>query len=201
MPPKFQFYFLLLYFTIPRGLGDNQELSPSHQVLKENLNSAKIPPCQLCRILTNSFLKQMERTSRGKFEGGDAAWEEERLKSYSTSEVRLIEIQENLCADIKDGINQCHFLAEENEQLLEEWWFNKQMEEPDLFKFLCINTLKHCCPENHYGMECKACPGFPDNVCNKNGKCKEVALRVSHSSLMSSDRMKPGDWAVTINFL
>nr|CAD7204060.1 unnamed protein product [Timema douglasi] len=32
---------------------------------------------------------------------------------------------------------------------------------------------------------------------------KEVALRVSHSSLMSSDRMKPrsGDWAVTINFL
>nr|CAD7413514.1 unnamed protein product [Timema poppensis] len=32
---------------------------------------------------------------------------------------------------------------------------------------------------------------------------KEVALRVSHSSLMSSDRMKPrsGDWVVTINFL
>nr|CAD7193853.1 unnamed protein product [Timema douglasi] len=32
---------------------------------------------------------------------------------------------------------------------------------------------------------------------------EEVALRVSHSSLMSSDRMKPrsGDWAVTINFL
>nr|CAD7402044.1 unnamed protein product [Timema cristinae] len=194
----------------------------------------------------------MERTSRGKFEGGDAAWEEEKLQSYSTSEVRLIEIQENLCADIKDGINQgwwrrpgvtveckdkggnhrsergycgdgpsyysstpltdvksiknlmcltvqlallsflctctgranhhpycldrptvhCHFLAEENEHLLEEWWFNKQMEEPDLFKFLCINTLKHCCPENHYGMECKTCPGFPDNVCNKNGKCK-----------------------------
>nr|CAD7432662.1 unnamed protein product [Timema monikensis] len=50
--------------------------------------------------------RQMERTSRGKFEGGDAAWEEEKLQSYSTSEVRLIEIQENLCADIKDGINQ-----------------------------------------------------------------------------------------------
>nr|CAD7460686.1 unnamed protein product [Timema tahoe] len=32
---------------------------------------------------------------------------------------------------------------------------------------------------------------------------KEVALQVSHSSLMSSDRMKPtsGDWAVTIDFL
>jgi hypothetical protein len=31
----------------------------------------------------------MERTARGKFEGGDAAWEEERLGSYSRSEVRL----------------------------------------------------------------------------------------------------------------
>nr|CAD7262673.1 unnamed protein product [Timema shepardi] len=32
---------------------------------------------------------------------------------------------------------------------------------------------------------------------------QEVALRVLHSSLMSSDRMKPssGDWAVMINFL
>nr|CAD7454907.1 unnamed protein product [Timema tahoe] len=32
---------------------------------------------------------------------------------------------------------------------------------------------------------------------------REVVLRVSHSSLMSSDRMKPrsGDWAVTIDFL
>ncbi|CAG2056536.1 unnamed protein product, partial [Timema podura] len=126
---------------------------------------------------------QMERTSRGKFEGGDAAWEEERLQSYSTSEVRLIEIQENLCTDIKDGINQCHFLAEENEQLLEEWWFSKQMEEPDLFKFLCINTLKHCCPDNHYGTECKACPGFPDNVCNKSGKCKQLRCIVLTASI------------------
>nr|CAD7576525.1 unnamed protein product [Timema californicum] len=43
----------------------------------------------------------------------------------------------------------------------------------------------------------KSEPFYPEDVNS------EVALRVSHSSLMSSDRMKPGwgDWAVTINFL
>nr|CAD7196536.1 unnamed protein product [Timema douglasi] len=46
-----------------------------------------------------------------------------------------------------------------------------------------------------------------DKPCNLSTCCgpskHEVALRVSHSSLMSSDRMKhrSGDWAVTINFL
>lgn len=48
----------------------------------------------------------MERTARGKFEGGDAAWEEERLGSYSRSEVRLVEIQEKLCADVERGKDQ-----------------------------------------------------------------------------------------------
>ncbi|GBL78912.1 hypothetical protein AVEN_48886-1 [Araneus ventricosus] len=42
-----------------------------------------LPPCQACRLLTNSFKKGMERTSRGKFEGGDALWEESRLRAYA----------------------------------------------------------------------------------------------------------------------
>lgn len=48
----------------------------------------------------------MERTARGKFEGGDAAWEEERLGSYSRSEVRLVEIQEKLCSSVERGKDQ-----------------------------------------------------------------------------------------------
>lgn len=52
------------------------------------------------------WLKGMERTSRGKFEGGDADWEEKKLRSYANSEVRLVEIQEKLCADLAKGEDQ-----------------------------------------------------------------------------------------------
>lgn len=41
----------------------------------------------------------MERTERSHFGGGDTAWEEEKLGSYATSEVRFVEIQEHLCED------------------------------------------------------------------------------------------------------
>lgn len=48
----------------------------------------------------------MDRTSRGKFEGGDADWEEKKLRSYANSEVRLVEIQEKLCTDVSKGEDQ-----------------------------------------------------------------------------------------------
>jgi len=28
-----------------------------------------------------------------------------------------------------------------------------------------------CCPHLHYGLNCDACPGFPDNICNQRGYC------------------------------
>jgi hypothetical protein len=65
---------------------------------------------------------------------------------------------------------QCHALSEELEQYIDEWWFQKQDE--DLYKYLCIDTLKRCCPDHHYGASCSPCPGFPNNVCNRSGKCK-----------------------------
>jgi hypothetical protein len=54
----------------------------------------------------------MERTARGNFEGGDAAWEEERLGSYSHSEVRLVEIQEKLCSSVERGKDQVSIIIE-----------------------------------------------------------------------------------------
>lgn len=71
----------------------------------------------------------MTQTQKGKYEGGDTAWEEEKLGSYATSEIRLVEIQENLCKDIDEGRNQCFSFAEEHDTLLEEWWFKHQSEE------------------------------------------------------------------------
>lgn len=34
-----------------------------------------------------------------------------------------------------------------------------------------------CCAESHFGPECKPCPGYPQSVCNDNGKCKGSGTR------------------------
>lgn len=73
-------------------------------------------------------LQGIEKTERGKHDGGDAAWEEQRLGSYKRSEIRLVEIQEWLCKDVLLGEDQCHALAETSEALIEEWWFKKHDE-------------------------------------------------------------------------
>lgn len=96
----------------------------------------------------------MTATKRGKYEGGDSAWEEDKLGSYSRSELRFTEIQELMCKDVKQGKNQCHFLADEYENILQDWWFKEQDNEPDIYAFVCINKLQHCCPEKHFGKNC-----------------------------------------------
>ena len=50
--------------------------------------TAKLPPCGACTNLVTSFEAGMERTKRGKLEGGDAAWEEKAGQRYATSEVQ-----------------------------------------------------------------------------------------------------------------
>jgi len=144
-------------------------------------NSTKgqiLAPCQACKTLVGSFLKGMERTARGKFEGGDADWEETRLRNYAKSEVRLVEIQEKLCSEVSRGQTQCHSLSEAHEALIESWWFEHQQQHPDLHDWLCIEQLRVCCPNHHYGPDCKVCPGYSDNTeCSGNGKCKGSGTR------------------------
>ena len=53
--------------------------------------------------MVNSIVKGLERTSRGKYEGGDTHWEEKKLGSYANSEIRLTEIQEQLCSELSAG--------------------------------------------------------------------------------------------------
>lgn len=70
------------------------------------------------------------KTEKGKFEGGDTAWEEEKLGSYKKSEIRLVEIQEGLCKDVDEGQDQCFSLAEMYDSDIEEWWFKEQDNNP-----------------------------------------------------------------------
>lgn len=118
------------------------------------------------------IFKGLERTSKGHYGGGDTAWEEENKKVYKNSELRLVEIQEGLCNELSQGKDQCHELATENDNLLEEYWHTHRHDGEELMPWLCITSLKVCCPENHYGPQCLPCTGYPGAVCSGHGKCK-----------------------------
>lgn len=164
---------LFYIFTTGSGIITHKSL-----VNKDQSHSKKIDECQRCKVLTDSFKKWLDETSRGKHEGGDAAWEEAKLKSYARSEMRLVEIQEQLCSELKRHQDECYALSEEAETLLEQWWFHEHQSSLDLFTWLCIESLQYCCPTNHYGESCTPCPHNINNkICNGNGKCNGDGTR------------------------
>ncbi|KAL5279226.1 CRELD2 family protein [Megaselia abdita] len=166
---------LLLLF----GFSSAQLEIPSPEKSKEK--STNLPPCKSCSVFVESFKKGMKDTERGKHDGGDAAWEEKKLGSYKTSEVRLTEIQENLCKEVKRGEDQCHTLANEHEELVEEWWFKNQ-DSSDLHTWLCIDKLTVCCPDGHFGPNCDTC-----SDCNGNGRCKGNGTRKGNGKCSCDD--------------
>jgi hypothetical protein len=142
--------------------------------------SAKLPPCSACTQLVGSFEAGMEKTARGKLEGGDAAWEEKHQGSgYAKSEVRFVEIQERLCKDLDRGEIQCHDNHHHWEEHLEEWWSGEPEERAPLKEWLCVDKLKACCPEDHYGPDCTQCDlnDAKGRMCSGNGKCKGSGTR------------------------
>ncbi|GBP69337.1 Cysteine-rich with EGF-like domain protein 2 [Eumeta japonica] len=133
----------------------------------------------------------MDKTSRGKFEGGDAAWEETNLKSYARSEIRLVEIQEGLCSEVNNHQDSCYSLAEQAEQLLEMWWFKQAPDTADLYSWLCIDTLHYCCPKLHYGELCSPCPLDKDNkICGGRGKCHGEGTRKGNGTCICNKGYK-----------
>ncbi|CAG9786813.1 unnamed protein product [Diatraea saccharalis] len=150
--------------------------------LDENKN---VNQCQRCKILTDSFGHWLDKTSRGKFEGGDVAWEESKLKSYSRSEIRLVEIQEGLCSELKRYQDHCYSLAEETESVLEKWWFLNDPQSMDLYSWLCINTLQYCCPVHHFGAQCTSCPLDEKKlICSGHGKCDGDGTREGNGTCL-----------------
>ena len=81
----------------------------------------------------------MERTKRGKLEGGDAAWEEKSGQRYATSEVRLVEIAEQVCKDVGRGESQCHQNYGEWEESIETWWSQDPDTRQSLRQWLCVD--------------------------------------------------------------
>ncbi|XP_053576913.1 protein disulfide isomerase CRELD1 [Bombina bombina] len=143
-------------------------------IVLSSAGTSKKEPCQTCRELVNRFLKGIEKTAGQNFGGGNTAWEEEKLAKYEISETRLLEVIETAC-DKSDF--DCNQMLEQNEEHLETWWFKRQKEYPDLSQWLCMDTLKLCCPEGTYGPDCFECPGGTLKPCSGNGKCNGASTR------------------------
>lgn len=174
--PAFGMWRALVVVTLGLRLAPTAAQLPPLPPAKAR-TSRTLAPCQACRLFAGSFQRELDRTERGNFEGGDAAWEEEKLGSYARSEVRLVEIQEKLCSDVKEHQERCHSVSEIAEAHIEEWWFKTDSRTEDFFQYLCIEKLKNCCPNHHYGENCEPCKGGVEDVCNGNGKCKGDGTR------------------------
>ncbi|EQB76957.1 hypothetical protein CB1_000105016 [Camelus ferus] len=90
------------------------------------------------------------------------------------SETRLVEVLEGVCS--KSDF-ECHRLLELSEELVESWWFHKQQEAPDLFQWLCSDSLKLCCPPGTFGPSCLPCPGGAEQPCGGHGQCEGEGTR------------------------
>ncbi|KAM5313291.1 protein disulfide isomerase CRELD1 isoform 1-T1 [Glossophaga mutica] len=162
------FWGLSLFFSLPGPVWLQPSPAPQSSPPTEP------HPCHTCRGLVDSFNKGLERTIRDNFGGGNTAWEEEKLSKYKDSETRLVEVLENVCS--KSDF-ECHRLLELSEELVESWWFHKQQEAPDLFQWLCSDSLKLCCPSGTFGPSCLPCPGGTEKPCGGYGHCEGEGTR------------------------
>uniref|UniRef100_A0A8D0FUW5 Cysteine rich with EGF like domains 2 n=1 Tax=Strix occidentalis caurina TaxID=311401 RepID=A0A8D0FUW5_STROC len=131
-------------------------------------------------------------TAKKNFGGGNTAWEEKTLSKYESSEIRLVEIIENLC----DSSNfECNNMVEEHEERIEKWWFKLKKKYPDLFKWFCIETIEVCCPDGTYGPDCLACRGGSERPCHGNGHCDGDGTRGGDGSC-SCNKEYTGDFCL-----
>ncbi|KAL2102265.1 hypothetical protein ACEWY4_001433 [Coilia grayii] len=130
--------------------------------------------CSTCRQITDNFNKGFDRTAKKNFGGGNTAWEEKTLSKYETSEIRLVEILEDLC---DSSSFECNQMVEEHEDHFETWWFKRKSKHPDLFKWFCIDTIKVCCPNGTFGPDCNGCVGGSERPCHGNGLCDGEGTR------------------------
>ncbi|CAL8089814.1 unnamed protein product [Calicophoron daubneyi] len=136
------------------------------------------PNCDGCRDLAAAFINGVTKTSATKFSGGNSRWEGEHLGSYATSETRLHDILDQLCASSSLTSSDCHDMVDKLEDQLVHWWNSvfkvDQNKVGELESYICISATKYCCPFGYYGPECKEC-----QVCSViGGKCDGNGSRI-----------------------
>lgn len=94
----------------------------------------------------------MKKTEKGAHKSGDTRWEEIQLRAYHESEMRLVDSEVHMCKDFDGDEHHCRTFYGEHDERFEEWFMEVQKVQPDLHHHLCVDKLKVCCPEGHYGM-------------------------------------------------
>lgn len=124
----------------------------------ETGKDAKLPPCGACKNVIGSF---------------------NNILNKSGDQVPSQELFKKLCSDVSRGEKQCKKDAQLWKDHLEEWLGLDKESRPTLLQSLCVDKLEACCPEGHFGPDCKQCSfvGQNNKVCTGNGKCKGSGTR------------------------
>lgn len=107
---------------------------------QQDKNDAILPPCGACNNLVSSF----------------------SLKAKGKTHFQ--EIKDLTCSDVSRGYNQCRENLYKWSHHLQQWM--KNGDQSDLKEWLCIQTLKVCCPENHFGPSCTPCVKLGNSFAN-----------------------------------
>uniref|UniRef100_A0A8D0G6Q5 protein disulfide-isomerase n=1 Tax=Sphenodon punctatus TaxID=8508 RepID=A0A8D0G6Q5_SPHPU len=128
--------------------------------------------CATCRGIIERFDQGLADTAKKNFGGGNTAWEEKTLSKYETSFLFLF-----FLINVSSWCFPPSPISKEHEEHIEKWWFKLKKKHPDLFKWLCIETIEVCCPAGTYGTDCLACRGGSERPCHGNGLCEGDGTR------------------------
>ena len=104
-----------------------------NKVTEEEKQKVTFPPCGACSSLVNSFIAK------------------------SKDQTDFDKVKSKTCNDVARGNAQCLQNKDKWSAHLKEWFREPNQSRSDLKEWLCIQKLKVCCPENHFGPECTPC--------------------------------------------
>lgn len=139
--------------------------------------------CDACEHLAKSIDTEMARTKEKNPGGGNSRWEEGRLRKWTSSELRYVEVVDSICGkyDKKKSISagsiedKCLQMYGDYEEKIEAWFYLDNRDELDFYDYLCVNSTQICCPHGYFGKTCKPCPGIVnqgDLPCLGRGTCE-----------------------------
>jgi len=133
-------------------------------------------PCDSCRMVAKGLKKEMEKSAKSNFGGGNTKWEEKSLGAWATSETRFEHCIEYACyGNGKDDSFTCNNFVEKYEEDIEQWFKSgPEQNSIDFIDAVCVNVAAVCCAkETQYGPDCLECQvGVNGEVCSGRGKCE-----------------------------